>query len=145
MFSQESRCLYQSNQLAEVICQLRFPEILTVSANPPVDFQETIRDTFPQYSLRQEIAAPKQPPAPNYQFASADGAWRVNLTSKFISLTCSRYRQWEDFAKQLDKPLAAFIKLYKPAYFERIGLRYLNFFSRKALDLEDIPYYSVTT
>jgi len=140
MFSQESRCLYKSNQLAEVICQLRFPEILTVSANPPVEFQEVIRDTFPQYMLRQEIAAPKQPPAPNYQFVSADGTWRVNLTSKFISLTCSRYRCWEDFAKQLDKPLAAFIKLYKPAYFERIGLRYLNFFSRNALDLEDIPY-----
>ena len=140
MFSQESRCLYKSNQLAEVICQLRFPEILTISANPPVDFQEMIRDTFPQYTLRPEIAAPKQPPAPNYQFVSADGTWRINLTSKFISLTCSRYRCWEDFAKQLDKPLAAFIKLYKPAYFERIGLRYLNFFSRRGLDLEDVPY-----
>ena len=99
-----------------------------------------IRDTFPQYHLRQEVTAPKQPPTPNYQFVSADGIWRINLTGKFISLTCGRYLRWEDFAKQLDKPLAAFIKLYKPAYFERIGLRYLNFFSRKALGLENIPY-----
>ena len=152
MFSQEMRCLYRSNPLAEVICQLRFPEILTIGANVPVDFQEAIRDEYPRYSSRQELSAPKltgtpgnlqvqnQPATINYQFMSADGVWRVNLTSKFISLTCSRYTQWEDFAKKLDKPLAAFIKIYKPAYFERVGLRYLNFISRKNLSLEGVPF-----
>ena len=70
----------------------------------------------------------------------ADGLWRVNLTSKFISLACRRYTCWEDFAGKLDKPLAAFIKIYKPAYFERVGLRYLNFISRKALSLEGTPF-----
>ena len=152
MFSTESRCIYKNNQLAEVICQLRFPEILAIGANLPVDFQEAIRSEFPVYSARQENPAPKltgapgnlqvqnQPAITNYQFASADGIWRVNLTSRFISLTCTRYTCWEDFAQKLDKPLAAFIKIYKPAFFERIGLRYLNFFSRKALNLEDTPY-----
>ena len=152
MFSQEERCLYRKSTLAEVICQLRFPEILTISANLPVDFQEAIREDYPQYSSRQEVAAPRltgtpgnlrlqeQPATVNYQFVSADGVWRVNLTSKFISLTCTRYTQWEDFAKRLDKPLAAFIKIYKPAYFERVGLRYLNFISRKSLSLEGVPF-----
>ena len=152
MFSQEVRCVYRAGQLAEVICQLRFPEILTIDANVPVDFQEAIRDEYPQYSSRQEAAAPRltgtpgnlqlqtQPAKTNYQFVSADGVWRVNLTSKFISLTCAHYTRWEDFAKKLDKPLAAFIKIYKPAYFERVGLRYLNFISRKALSLEGTPF-----
>lgn len=152
MFSQEPRCLYRANQLGEVICQLRFPEILTIGVNPPVAFQEAIRSEFPQYSARKETPAPKisgtpgnlslenQPATINYQFVSADGAWRVNLTSKFISLACSRYTCWEDFAKKLDKPLVAFIKTYKPAYFERVGLRYLNFISRKDLNLEDTPF-----
>lgn len=152
MFSQEPRCLYRRNPLGEVICQLRFPEILAIGAKLPVDFQEAIRDEYPRYSSRKEAPAPKitgtpgnlqlenQPASVNYQFASADGIWRVNLTSKFISLACTRYTRWEDFAQRLDKPLAAFIRLYKPAYFERVGLRYLNFFSRKALDLEGVPY-----
>ncbi len=152
MFSQENRCIYHKNQLAEVICQLRFPEILTIGANLPVDFQESIRDEFPQYSSCQENPAPKlsgtpgnmtlqkQNPVTNYQFASADGIWRVNLTSHFISLTCSKYTCWEDFAKKLDKPLAAFIKIYHPAYFERVGLRYLNFFSRNELGLDGTPF-----
>jgi uncharacterized protein (TIGR04255 family) len=64
----------------------------------------------------------------------------VNLTAKFISLSCNRYTCWEDFAAKLDQPLAAFIQIYKPAYFERIGLRYVNFFSRKVLELEQTPY-----
>ena len=152
MFSTEERCIYEKNQLVEVICQLRFPEILTIGANLPVDFQEAIRAEFPRYTARKENAAPKitgipgnlslENPEPtiNYQFSTADGTWRVNLTSKFISLACSRYTCWEDFAKMLDKPLAAFIRIYKPAYFERIGLRYVNAFSRKELDLEGVPF-----
>lgn len=152
MFSNEPRCRYRRAQAAEVICQLRFPEILAISAREPVDFQEAIRGEFPQYSRRQENPAPKlvgapgnltvqnQPPVTNYQFVSRDGAWRVNLTSRFISLTCDRYTGWEDFAARLDQPLAAFIRVYKPAYFERIGLRYLNFISRRDLGLEDVPF-----
>ena len=136
MFSQEPRRLLKRNQLMEVICQFRFPEILAIAAKPPVDFQEAIRDEFPQFSARKEIPAPKiagtpgnfslqnQPETINYQFAAADGSWRVNLTSKFISLACSRYTSWEDFAQKL----------------ERVGLRYINAFSRKDLDLEGVPF-----
>lgn len=152
MFSHAHRCIYRDNQLAEVICQLRFPEILSIGVKLPVDFQEAIRDAFPVYTTRKEMPAPKitgmpgnltvekQEPVTNYQFASADGVWRVNLTSKFISLACTRYTSWEEFAKKLDEPLVSFIKIYKPAYFERVGLRYVNFISRKALELEDVPF-----
>lgn len=152
MFSTEPRVIYRKNQLGEVICQLRFPEILAIAAKPPVDFQEAIRADYPEYTSRMEAPAPKltgvpgkmalqnQPAAINYQFKSADGIWRVNLTAKFISLACNRYTSWEDFAAKLDKPLAAFIQIYKPAYFERIGLRYVNFISRRELELEGTPY-----
>lgn len=149
MFSMEPRCIYQNNPLGQVICQLRFPEILAISAKAPVDFQEAIRGEYPQFTARQEAPAPKltgtpgnlqvqnQPATVNYNFVSEDGVWRVNLTSKFISLATTKYTCWEDFAGRLDKPLAAFISTYKPAYFERVGLRYMNFISRSALGLAD--------
>jgi len=152
MFSREKRCHYENFRPAEVICQLRFPEILTIGANAPVDFQEAIRGEFPKYTVRNDASAPKisgtpgnlqlenQRPTVNYQFMTQDGQWRVNLTSTFLSLSCTAYPGWEDFAKKLDLPLAALIRVYKPAYFERIGLRYINFFSRKQLNLEDTPY-----
>ena len=149
MFSAEPRCVYQNNQLAQVICQLRFPEILTISANAPAQFQEAIRSEFPRYQAARENPAPKltgapgnyqvanQPATVNYNFISEDGVWRVNLTSKFISLSTSKYTTWEEFAGKLDKPLATFISVYKPAYFERVGLRYINIISRKALGLDE--------
>lgn len=148
MFSTQPRCIYRNNQLGQVICQLRFPEILTIGANAPVQFQEAIRDEYPQFMAKQEAAPAKltgtpgnlqianQPTTVNYHFISEDGTWRVNLTSKFISLATSQYTCWEDFAAKLDKPLATFISVYKPAYFERVGLRYINFISRNALGLE---------
>lgn len=147
MFSTEKRCRYGANQLTDVICQFRFPEILSIEANMPVDFQEAIREQYPIFQRRMEIPAPKitgqpgqfrlenQPGTINCQFSSLDHAWRVNLTSRFISLSCSRYTCWEDFAAHMDKPLAAFIQIYKPACFRRVGLRYRNNISREALGL----------
>lgn len=152
MFSIEPHCIYRENQLAEVICQLRFPEILSIAENAPVAFQEEIRDAFPEYIRHVKKLPPQITGATvnfsgetasaivNHQFTSADGVWSVNLTSKFISLTCKKYTSWEDFASRLDRPLAAFIQVYHPAYFERIGLRYLNFISRFALGLADVPF-----
>ncbi len=152
MYSQENRCIYRKSPLAEVICQLRFPEILSIEANVPAQFQEAIRQEFPVYSVRKETPPPVLSGAPgnlqmqpqksnnNYQFVSADGLWQINLTSKFLSLSCRHYSSWEDFAGKLDKPLAAFIQIYKPAFFQRVGLRYLNFISRRDLELEGIPY-----
>ncbi len=138
MFSHETHCTYRKNQLAEVICQLRFPQILSIETDLPAAFQEAIRDLFPIYSCLKEGLPGKQ--TNNHQFATADKVWRVNLTDKTVSLACRKYENWEAFARMLDKPLAAFIRIYKPAFFERVGLRYVNFISRKALELEGVPY-----
>ena len=150
MFSQEPRCQYRKNQLGEVICQLRFPEILSIETEPPASFQEAIRQEFPIYSCRRDsilanpVNAGMRPQQStlvrNHQFMSEDGIWRVNLTSTFISLACTRYSTWEEFAQRLDKPLAAFIQVYRPAFFERAGLRYLNFISKHALGLDSTPW-----
>ena len=150
MISQDERCIYRKNQLAEVVCQLRFPTILSVGAREPVDFQDSIRQIFPRYTQRQDQLPPKmvqtpgqqprlepQKPVVNHQFMTADGSYRINLSQNFIALTCGKYTCWEDFARMMDRPLASFIELYQPSYFERVGLRYLNAISRRDLDLED--------
>ena len=152
MFFDRERYLYRRPQLMEVICQLRFPTILSIGARDPVDFQEAIRQDFPQYKRLQEQPQPKLTGAPgsfrveegeritNYQFLSADGKWKVNLTNNFIALATPAYTKWEDFAAKLDLILAQFIPIYRPSYFERVGLRFINAFSRKALDLEGVPF-----
>ena len=137
LFAEYDRCQYARSPLVEVICQLRFPTILNIGAKDPAEFQEAVRHDFPRYMARQEQLPPKVKPGPtpalepqapitNYNFVSADGKWKLNLTSSFIALSTLRYQRWEDFAARLDKPLAQFIQIYQPAFFERIGLRYVN-------------------
>lgn len=150
LFSDRPRTQYRSAPTHEVICQLRFPTILSINTTEPADFQEAIRADFPKYSRRQDAPPPKvtltngnapkveqQPAVINYSFLSEDNRWKINLTKDFIALSTLQYTSWEEFARHLDKLLAAFIKLYKPAYFQRVGLRYVNIFSRKKLGLED--------
>ena len=148
MFSQEERCIYGRNMLLEVICQLRFPDILKIEAQEPYAFQDAIRGEYPQYAKKVEQLPPQpvggklqpQGTVNNYQFISADGHWKVSLTKNFIALSTNAYTRWEEFAKRLDRILAAFIQAYQPAYFSRVGLRYINGFSRRALGLEGVPF-----
>ncbi|MBQ9330011.1 MAG: TIGR04255 family protein [Oscillibacter sp.] len=153
LLSDRARTHYAHAPVHEVICQLRFPTILSINQTEPAEFQEAIRDAFPQYARRQDQPAPKvtglggpnvqverQQPVTNYHFLSADGGWKLNMTRDFIALSTLRYPGWEEFARHLDRPLAAFIQLYKPAYFQRVGLRYVNLISRDRLSLTDRPW-----
>lgn len=152
MLRDSERVRYAKPQLLEVICQLRFPTILSISAKEPAEFQELIRREFPRYARNLEKMPPKVTGQPgnmhleeqgnvvNYQFLSADGRWKVNLTNGFIALATPAYTCWEDFAAKLDEVLVQFINVYHPAFFERIGLRYINAISRKALELEGMPF-----
>lgn len=154
LFSDAERCHYDRPVTHEVICQLRFPTILSIDNREPADFQERIRARFPRYGVRREApppqviqhgggAAPEVKSAPaiaNYAFVSEDTLWKLNLTKDFIALSTLRYAGWEDFAAKLDQTLAAFIQIYQPAFFERIGLRYRNIVSRSALGLEERPW-----
>ena len=152
LFAPYERYQYARAPLVEVICQLRFPTILSIGTKEPAEFQEAIRKDFPQYAARQEQLPPKvvkkgnatalepQKPITNYNFISEDGRWKLNLTQGFIALSTLRYQRWEDFAQRLDRPLAQFIQIYRPAFFERVGLRYVNAFSRRALGLEGTPW-----
>ena len=153
LFSDAARCHYDRPVTHEVICQLRFPTILRIDKNEPADFQEKIRGRFPRYGVKREAPPPQliqRPGAPveikpapsvaNYAFVSEDTLWKLNLAKDFIALSTLRYTGWEDFAAKLDHTLAAFIQVYQPAFFERIGLRYRNIISRSALDLDDRPW-----
>ncbi len=132
--------VYEKHQLIETICQLRFPTILSIDTKEPADFQDTIRAAFPGYSVQMDpVTGPDGKPAQvrNHSFISENGAFKISLTKDFIALSTMRYPGWEDFARTLDEPLGQFIRVYHPAYFQRVGLRFVNAFSREKLELTD--------
>jgi hypothetical protein len=153
LFSNHPRTVYGKAPAHEVICQFRFPAILSINTTEPAEFQEAVRAQFPQYARMQDTIPPQvtglggpapqiqqQPPVTNYNFVAGDSLWKLNLTQNFIAVSTLRYTGWDDFAHRLDKPLAEFIRIYRPSYFERVGLRYVNIFSRETLALKDVKW-----
>lgn len=153
-FPEIKRVIYKKNPLDQVICQLRFPTILKIDAEIPADFQDRIRKDFPNFKetplwkvegppdvkgiiplniLKQILPFSSNK---NYEFSSENGEWEVNLTRTFIALTANKYERWEKFRKKLERPLKALNDIYSPAYYSRIGLRYIDVIRRLALKLE---------
>lgn len=155
-FKSYERVIYRKNPLVQVLCQLRFPRILKINEKQPADFQERIREKYPRFqtALEQQISVEFDVEAnvqiphiqqqseaiKNYMFSTVDETWHINLTSTFLALSTSKYDRWESFKENLAEPLQALIDIYKPAFFERVGLRYIDVFKRSSLNIEDVNW-----
>lgn len=159
LFPDAKRLVYKKNTVKTVICQLRFPPILSIDSQPPADFQDAIRKEFPNYeevpeyqhevSFGVDMGNPLRQLSPianvsvmkNYSFLSKDKSWKVSLTRSFVALSTTKYGVWSTFYKKLQKTISALEKIYKPSYISRVGLRYINVFDRKALGVENTPWH----
>jgi len=158
-FPEAPKVIYKRNPLVQVICQLRFPPILRIDTEAPAGFQECIRRDFPEFEEKEETRLGLSLPqriqkdmaaellrevipsrTKNYEFASQDRVWRVNLTRSFIALSTSKYRRGSEFNQKLEAPVRALREMYKPAYFSRIGLRYVDVIKRSALGLRGVSW-----
>jgi uncharacterized protein (TIGR04255 family) len=54
-FPDAPRVIYEKNPLETVICQLRFPAILQISATPPVAFQDSVRKVYPLFQEKPPL------------------------------------------------------------------------------------------
>lgn len=115
------RVIYALNPLVEVICQVRYPTIFRIESEPPVVFQESLRDLFliaqqkqiatlvpPELlSLLPEPASRSLPLMTAYDFTSRDGNWTVSLTRDFLALTARKYIRWEQFRELFNRAAEA--------------------------------------
>jgi uncharacterized protein (TIGR04255 family) len=153
-FPPSERVVYNKNPLNQVICQLRYPAILKISADAPVEFQEKIRKDFPLFEVKNELpaksidVASRLPPGATlraktvtaYEFASADKQWVLNLNADFLALTAHDYTKWEQFRKHIIPPFELFNKIYSLPFITRVGLRYQNIIRRTDFKLKDVQW-----
>jgi uncharacterized protein (TIGR04255 family) len=154
-FPERPRVIFKNSVLDNVICQVRFPPILKIDSEVPSVFQDSIREKFPLYNekveQRLDLPSPLKDPASgvvmssfpkptigkNHEFATEDGIWKAYLTRTFLSFTTSKYVRWEEFKERFSFVFASFLSTYKPPFFTRIGLRYVDIFDRSKLNLKD--------
>jgi uncharacterized protein (TIGR04255 family) len=147
-FPYAPRVHYKNAPLFNVVCQLRFPPILRLEGQAPADFQEAIRGTFPLLERMQPPILSQIPPEilqgiqmqGGWTFLTEDRSISVGLSVDSISLTVAKYERWERFTELLYGPLVALERIYKPAFFTRIGLRYQDLILRSALGLDGVPW-----
>jgi uncharacterized protein (TIGR04255 family) len=142
------RVIYKRNPLIEVVCQLRFPPILKISHQEPVEFQDEIRFKYPLLEttkaqfpseilqIVQKLGLPLQSDIV-YNFKSEDQRWNLSISKDFIALTTSSYERYEQFKQRLEEALDIFERIYKPSFYTRVGLRYQDLIVRSKLGIED--------
>jgi uncharacterized protein (TIGR04255 family) len=148
-FPRSPRVRYGHSPLVEVICQLRFPPILRIDRDAPVELQDALRADLPSYqrfdisplaivSAGQQVALPPEnvDRRVEHVFLSADGQQRTTLGRDFVATSSLSYPGWEAFERYLRNAVTAIEAVYRPAHFVRVGLRYQNVIRRRELGLE---------
>ena len=140
---------YSNSPLAQVVAQIRFPNLLEISNIEPVLFQQKIRKDYPLYSKafekQRQFAIDNQNKSisklldmdiVNHQFSNTEGNWYVNLTNTFLSISTSKYESYADFLDKFMLVVNEFYQIYQPSFYTRIGLRYIDAFSKKRYNKE---------
>ena len=150
-FPPAQRVLYGKNPLNRVVCQLRFPRILRIGAETPVQFQDGIRYEYPLYESESEEDALvpnevaqiltslgiQQPVRDQgHRFATSDQGRILVLTEEFLALEEKNYTRWEVFEGHLRQVEEVLRGTYRPAFYSRVGLRYRDIVRRSALGLK---------
>ena len=136
------RVKYEEAPLVEVICQLRFPTILSINANEPVEFQEAIREEFPLYNCKNEqkteVLNDKEVRISKsrvYEFITKSTRTKVTVTSSFIAFSSLEYEVWEKFKEIIHSVLYNFVSIYKVPFYTRCGLRYRDIITKSRYGL----------
>jgi uncharacterized protein (TIGR04255 family) len=153
LFPATSRCVFSNAPLIQVACQLKFPPILAIEGALPAAFQERIRADFPYLERGQPgIIRGHIPPevlqllnaaggsSLPYVFLSEDRKTTLSLAPDSILLSTTDYSRWEHFRSALQGPYKALVEIYRPNFFTRIGLRYINAIRREAIGLPGVPW-----
>lgn len=148
--------ILKKNSLIQVVCMLRFPSLLEIEQNLPVNFQKPLRDLFPKSAQTQEpddTVNINLPPAnrmpgafilqqrKNYQFTSSDTLSSVGLTKDYVAVMTSAYSGWDNFKENICVVLHSLHDAYDIQLFSHIELRYVNLITKQQYNLpQDTPW-----
>jgi uncharacterized protein (TIGR04255 family) len=141
------RVIYEYNPLIEVIAQIRFPTILKINSQEPVDFQDSIRFEYPIFEPYRNLSIPTE--LSNlltqfnsnitseliYQFKSSDLNWQLSIDKNSITLATTKYDKYEKFIERFKQAVEIFEKIYNPSFYSRVGLRYRDLIIRSKLNI----------
>lgn len=152
IFQIEKNYKFNKPSVKQCICQIRYPNILKINEELPSEFQDKIKDKFPNVEILNEeqnqlffqkndneevVPQLFQNKVKNYKFSSKDETYIINLTGTFLAISTEKYNGWNNFFNLFNEIVKIFVEIYSPAYINRVGLRYINAFDKKAYGLKN--------
>lgn len=145
-FPASKRVAFDRNPIVEVICQVRFPQLLEVDSPATAIFLAKLESEFPRNVVVQVPHFTGAPPdiqvhqRSEYQLRDESSTRRVTLSNNSLSLQVQVYERWEDFSSLWNTVYLAFISTYQVSSLTRVGLRYQDIIARSELSLTDVPW-----
>lgn len=121
--------------LASVLSQVRFVPVFGIAGDRLGAFQRALAGRYPSAQEEVELAIavgtdPDKPPSalPKqlWRFSDLEGAWRVTLTTDFVTLETRAYAGHADFFARLEEVLEVVQEFIAPPLVTRVGSRYLQ-------------------
>jgi uncharacterized protein (TIGR04255 family) len=147
-FPESERVVYAVHTLTQVVCQLNFPPILSISAEPPAALQDLLRPNYPLYETVEPVGAPPEIAAlmarlplqigqsVQHRFSTADGKRSITVGPRMLAISETDYDAWPAFRTEIEAARAALESIYRPAFYIRVGLRYQDVIDRNAFQLK---------
>ena len=152
-FPQSPRIVYKQDTLSQVICALSFPPILSIGTETPAALQEALRAEYPLYEtepagpqLQLEGQAPPrilemlgqfglgQGRLPQrHRFSTEDQARSVVVGPRLLAVQDNAYHEWGVFSRFVAAARDAIERIYHPAFYTRVGLRYQDVIRKQML------------
>lgn len=130
--------IFSNPPLRAMLGQVRFPPVLRIaSLNRLADFQEAIRDAWPDFVQEQQInfvigpGVQQGQPGPQqiYRFTSDDKVWSIVLTTDVVTIETTgagEYSSYDEFQKRFRGVWDALLDCFAPSAVLRQGLRYVD-------------------
>lgn len=145
---------YKNNYIYEMICEVRFSTILKINNDSSEELsklQDKLKKCFPiynqvnknQYNLKINQDNENNLPQiftknnKSHIFLSEDNKMKVLLTSNYISLVTCDYSDFKTYKEKFQYVIKCFNQVFKINNFNRVGIRYVNTFSKEEFDIED--------
>jgi uncharacterized protein (TIGR04255 family) len=120
------RVRFEKNFIKTAVCELRFPALLELEANPPVQLQKALKKDFPHYERQQSVGLTNLEKDVRHLLRSKKGDWLVSIKSSSIALETNHYTHFEEFSAQLAMLINKSRPFLDTDFFTRVGLRYIN-------------------
>ncbi len=134
-FTAHEDVVYERAPLTVVVCQVKFPPIMSLLAAAGVaGFQAALRDEYPVLmpgQIRSTVSITPgsmgmEQSAPTWKLVDETAAWTVALTVDSILLETPSYTDIGEFLARFDRIMSALRRTVRPADSLRIGLRKVN-------------------